>query len=108
MSVSPTQVHIDTERSDFPIEEQPQRTQQKLGRTVLFAGALALCVYNREGEVEREPLKTKQARNLKSSTFTRMGALALFQILGCQTKTFEYVVVCSPEMIHTSSNLHHP
>ena len=28
--------------------------------------------YNRKGEVERERLKTKQARNNKSSTFTQM------------------------------------
>ena len=32
---------------------------------------LVLC-YNRKGEVERQPLKANQARNLKSSTFTRM------------------------------------
>ena len=30
-----------------------------------------LC-YNRKAEVEQEPQKTKKARNLKSSTFTRM------------------------------------
>ena len=28
--------------------------------------------YNRKAEVEQEPQTTKQARNLKSSTFTRM------------------------------------
>ena len=32
----------------------------------------ALVCHKRQGEVEQEPLKTKQARNLKSATFTRM------------------------------------
>ena len=51
--------------------------------------ALFLC-HNRKGEVEKEPLKTKQARNLKSSAFTRMAQQHHYESLHMPYNIFRY------------------
>ena len=59
--------HLATPAPHAPRQAAEKRASNKTGGLM----PPFLC-YNRKAEVDQEPQKTKQARNLKSSTFTRM------------------------------------